>query len=409
MSHCPHKTLLHVDNFAHGTPREEIARLRNSGERLVWQEDEYARGGHWLVLQRDDIDTVLKTPADFTNNFGPLLEDFPEDLLAVQQESMTFMDPPRHRQYRSLIDPAFRPKALQAREKLIQHYAKDVIDSVVPRGQCEFVEEVAMQVPMRTILGLLGVEQTDYAYVANLTNVLVLSADPDFAASREEGFQASMELWQFGASLAQSLRDNPRDSISLSLLDTNVDGERMSNEQYAGFFLNLIVGGMETTRNTTAWMMYEFIRHPEQYAMLQADLSLVPGAVEETLRHRNTVVYLRRTATRDMTFGDKTVREGDKLVCLLASPSRNAAYFDDPDTFDITRSPKQIRRHYRTFGAGPHFCVGVHQSRMMLEAITREIAQRINSPRLLSEPLHFKSNFMDGFKRMDIAFEGPAD
>jgi len=116
MSQCPHATLLHLANFADGTPRAEIGRLRDSGERLVWQEDEYARGGHWLVLQRDDIDTVLKTPADFTNNFGPLLEDFPEDLLAVQQESMTFMDPPRHRQYRSLVDPAFRPRALQQRQ-----------------------------------------------------------------------------------------------------------------------------------------------------------------------------------------------------------------------------------------------------------------------------------------------------
>lgn len=405
MSQCPHSTLLHLANFADGTPRAEIGRMRDSGERLVWQEDEYARGGHWLVLQRDDIDTVLKTPADFTNNYGPLLEDFPEDLLAVQQESMTFMDPPRHRQYRSLVDPAFRPRALQQRQALIQRYAREVIDNIEQRGHCEFVGEVAMQVPMRTILGLLGVEEADYPVVANLANLLVLSTDPDFAADREEGFKASMELWQCGVALAKSLRDNPRESISLALLDTDVDGQRMTDEQYAGFFVNLIVGGMETTRNTTAWMMYEFIRHPRQYAMLQADLSLVPGAVEETLRYHNTVVYLRRTATRDMRFAGKAIREGDKLVCLLASPSRNGHYFDSPDTFDITRDPIHTRRQYRTFGAGPHFCVGVHQSRMMLESITQEIARRIDSPRLLREPARFKSNFMDGFKRMDIAFE----
>ena len=127
--------------------------------------------------------------------------------------------------------------------------------------------------------------------------------------------------------------------------------------------------------------------------------------MEETLRYHNTVVYLRRTATRDMRFAGKAIREGDKLVCLLASPSRNGHYFDSPDTFDITRDPIHTRRQYRTFGAGPHFCVGVHQSRMMLESITQEIARRIDSPRLLREPARFKSNFMDGFKRMDIAFE----
>ncbi len=402
---CPHATLLDIGNFAHGTPRAEIARLRKTGRRLLWQTDDYANGGHWLVLQRDDIDTVLKTPADFSNNFSPLLEDFPEDILAVQQESMTFMDPPRHRQYRSLVDPAFRPRAMVGREQLIQRYAREVIDAVIDRGECEFVEDVAMQVPMRTVLGLLGVPSEDYTYIADVVNVLTLSADPEYAASRDEGWAASMEAWQYGVKLAQAHRDNPRDSITLQMLDTEVDGQRMSNEQYAGFFLNLIVGGMETTRNTTAWMVYEFIQHPDQYAMLQDDLALVPNAVEETLRYRNTVVYLRRTATRDMEFAGEKISKGDKLVCILGSPSRNEAYFDNPDQFDITRNYKDTRRHYRTFGAGPHFCVGVHQSRMMLEAITAEIARRMSNLRLVGEPVHFKSNFMDGFKRMPIAFD----
>lgn len=402
---CPHSTLLDLQNFAQGTPRAEIARLLATGQRLIWQPDDYARGGHWLVLQRDDIDTVLKNPADFTNNFGPLLEDFPEDVLAIQQQSMTFIDPPLHRDYRGLVDPAFRPRALAARESSIRTLAAAVIDDVIDRGECEFVGEVALQLPMRTILGLLGVPESDFGYIADVVNRLTLAADPDYADSREDGFAASMEAWSYGVSLAQSHREQPRDSITMDMLDTAVGGRQMSNEQYAGFFVNLIVGGMETTRNTTAWMMYEFIRHPDQYALLQSDPSLVTNAVEETLRHRNTVVYLRRTATRDMTFADQAIARGDKLVCVLAAPSRDPRYFDDPDTFDITRNPAEARRHYRTFGAGPHFCVGVHQSRMMLEAITTEIATRIDNPRLLSEPVHFTSNFMDGFKRMPVAFD----
>lgn len=405
MHPCPHSTLLDLENFAQGTPRDDIARLRAGGQRLVWQEDPYSRGGHWLVLQRDDIDTVLKNPERFSNNFGPLLEDFPEDVLAIQQESMTFMDPPRHRDYRGLVDPAFRPRALAAREDSIRALAARVIDDVIDRGECEFVREVALQVPMRTILGLLGVEEDDYEYIADVVNRLTLASDPEYADSREDGFAASMEAWAYGVSLAQRHREQPRDSITMDMLSTAVDGQQMTNEQYAGFFVNLIVGGMETTRNTTAWMMFEFIRHPQQYALLQSDLSLVPGAVEETLRHRNTVVYLRRTATRDMDFAGQAIARGDKLVCVLASPSRDPKYFDEPDRFDITRNPAETRRHYRSFGAGPHFCVGVHQSRMMLEAITTQIASRMDRPRLLSEPVHFKSNFMDGFKSMRIAFD----
>ncbi len=405
MSACPHNTLLNIANFKQGTPRREIARLRQTGQRLVWQEDEYARGGHWLVLQRDDIDTVLKTPADFSSSVGPLLEDFPEDVLAIQQESMNFMDPPRHREYRSLVEEAFRPRALVGREDLIRRLARGVIDGIIDAGQCEFVEEVAMQVPMRTVLGLLGVKEEDYGYIARVVNVLTLSADPEYAESRDDGFAASMEAWEFGKRLAEDHRRNPRDSVTMDLLQTEVNGHKLGNEQYAGFFVNLIVGGMETTRNTTAWMVYEFSRHPEQYALLQANLDLVPNAVEETLRHRNTVVYLRRTATRDLELGGKNVKQGDKLVCLLGSPARNEDYFEDPDVFDITRDYKTIRRHYRTFGAGPHFCIGVHQSRMILEAITTEIASRMTNLRLLSEPEHFKSNFMDGFKRMHLAFD----
>ena len=153
---CPHGSLLDLANFEQGTPRAEIARLCKQ-HRVVWQADDYACGGHWLVLQRDDIDAVLKTPADFTNNFSPLLEDFPEDVLAVQQESMTFMDPPRHREYRSLVDFAFRPRALKVRAPMMKAMAKEIIDGVIDKGECEFVEEVALQLPMRVIYGLLGI------------------------------------------------------------------------------------------------------------------------------------------------------------------------------------------------------------------------------------------------------------
>lgn len=405
MDACPHATLLNLDNFVQGTPRQEVARLRNSGKRMIWQADDYANGGHWLVLQRDDIDHVLKTPADFTNNFGPLLEDFPEEALAVQQQSMTFMDPPLHRNYRNLVDVAFRPKALKARSPLIRQIAKEVIDSVIDKGQCEFVQEVALQTPMRAIYTLLGVNPDDYEYLAKLTNTMTLANDPDYAENRDAGFNASLEAYQFGVNLAENHRTHPRDSVTMDLLKTDIDGRKLSSEEYAGFFVNLIIGGMETTRNTTAWLVYEFIRHPEQYAMLQSDLELVPGAVEEILRLRNTVVYLRRTATRNMSFAGEKVVKGDKLICLLASPNHDEACFSSPETFDITRDPVITRRNYRTFGAGPHFCIGVHQARLILESITEEIAGRMGNLRLLSQPVHFKSNFMDGFKKMQIAFD----
>ena len=404
MTNCPHASLLNVGNFEQGTPRDEIARLRASGERLIWQEDEYANGGHWLVLQRDDIDAVLRTTEDFTNNYGPLLEDFPEDALAMNQGSMTFMDPPIHRQYRSLVDTAFRSKDLQQREPLIRDMARSVIDSVIDKGSCEFIEEVALQTPMRTIFKLLGVPESEFSQIADIANTMTLAADPEYAANRDEGFEASMQAYAYGLQLAEDHQRNPRDSLTMGLLNSEVDGQTLGPDQYAGFFVNLIIGGMETTRNMSGWLLYELIKHPEQLAKLQADPGRVPAAIEEILRHRNTVVYLRRTATRDMRFLNKDVRKGDKLIVVLGSPNRDPAYFDEPDRFDITRAPGQTRRNIRTFGGGPHFCIGMQQARLIMQALFEQIVTRMDNIELAADPVHFKSNFMDGFKRMPIRF-----
>lgn len=404
MASCPHASLLNLTNFEQGTPRAEIARLRGAC-RIVWQKDEYANGGHWLVLQRDDIDQVLKTPENFTNNFGPLLEDFPEEFLAEQQQSLTFMDPPRHRNYRALADYAFRPKQLQARLPIMQAMACDIIDTVIDKGECEFVQEVALQLPMRVMYSLLGVRERDFQRVVDLTNTLTLSSDPDYAADRMQGFIASMELIQFGEQLAADHRREPRDTMTMDMLNSEIEGRALDDREFGRFFVNLIVGGVETTRNTLAWLVYELIQQPEHYRALQADPSLVSNAVEEILRLQNTVVYLRRTATRDMAFAGQSIKKGDKLVCVLGAPNRDPAFFDKPDRFDIHRNPATTRRHYRTFGAGPHFCIGVHQARMNLEVMTREITQRMTNLRLLAEPVHFRSNFMDGFKQMPLAFD----
>lgn len=404
MSQCPFHRLLDLDTFSAGTPRETIAALRQQ-HRILWQTDDFATGGHWLLFQQEDIDFVLKNTELFTNNFGPLLEDLPPDLLPEQQQSLTFMDPPLHRRYRSMVDYAFRPKAIAVREALMREQARDIIDSVIHRGECEFVSEVAQQLPMRVMFTLLGVRSEDYQYVMDLTNTLALADDPEYAENRAAGFQASMELIEFGTALAADHRANPRDSMTMEVLQSELDGAKLTDREFGRFFNNLIVGGVETTRNTLAWAMYEFIRHPDQYRLLQNDPGLASDAVEETLRLRNTVVYLRRTATRATEVAGQLVQAGAKLVCVLGAPNHDPRFFADPTRFDITRPQREaVRRHYRTFGAGPHFCVGVHQARLNLVVMVEEIAARLTDLRLLEEPSHARSIFMDGFKRMPIAF-----
>lgn len=403
MAQCPFKPLLDFGKFSAGTPHELIGALR-SAHRILWEDDEFATGGHWLVFQQRDIDHVLQSPALFSSNFGPLLDDFPAPLLAEQQESVTFMDPPRHRVYRSLVEPAFRQTAMRQREPLMRALARDILDEVLPRGECEFVQEVAMQLPTRVIFAVLGVPAEDFARVADLTNTLALADDPDFAENRQAGFAASGMLMQYGTALAASHRRTPRDSLTMTLLGSQAEGHKLSDVEFGRFFNNLIVGGTETTRNTLAGAMYEFIRHPEQYALLQQDPALVTGAVEEVLRFRNPVIYLRRTATQDQELAGQKISRGAKVVCVLGSPNRDPQFFARPDEFDIRRPVEHTRRHYRTFGGGAHFCLGIQQARLNLTVMIGEMARRLHQPRLLAPPRQARSIFMDGFKELRVAF-----
>ncbi|HQR04494.1 MAG: cytochrome P450 [Proteobacteria bacterium] len=404
MHPCPAHTLLDLDVFARGTPRDTIDRLREQ-HRILWEPDGFATGGHWLLFRQEDIDHVLKTPELFSSGFGPLLDDFPPELLVEQQKSMTFMDPPLHRKYRGLVDHAFRLKSLEAREGGMRRIATGIVDTVIDKGRCEFISEVATQLPMRVMYDLLGVEVADYRYVADLTNTLALADDPDFAENRAAGFHASLALIEFGTRLAADHRRNARDSLTMEVLGAEIDGERITDREFGCMFNNLIVGGMETTRNTLALGIHQFILQPDQYRLLEQDPELVPAAVEEILRYRNTVIYLRRTATKDLELAGEQIRKGDKLVCILGAPNRDPDFFEEPDRFDIRRPLQNTRKHYRTFGQGGHYCVGVHQARLNLKVMLEEIIRRMTNFRLLAEPRYARSIFMDGFKEMHVAFD----
>lgn len=404
MSQCPAQSLLNLENFAHGTPRADIAELRRR-HRIVWQVDEYANGGHWLVLHKDDIDQVLRDPARFSSSFGPLLEDFPPELLPLQRLAMTFMDPPEHRNKRALVDYVFRPNVLDERKPMMQKKVTAIVDGIIDRGQCEFVGDVAMHLPVHVTFTLLGVPEADYTYLIGLINTMTLANDPDYAGNRNDGFMAIGEFMAWASKLAADHRANPRDNLTMDLLNAQIDGARLTDDEFAVVFQGIIIGGTETTRNTLSWLMYELIRHPDQLAMLQHDPALIPNAVEEILRHRNTVVYLRRTATVDCEFAGESIKRGDKMICMLSSVNRDETLFNDPDRFDIARDATFTRRTMRTFGYGVHTCLGQQQARLNLEMMTHEILSRMTNFRLLEEPTHFRSNFMDGFKKMPLAFE----
>lgn len=406
MSQCPVSHLMNLENFKQGTPYELLTRCRQ-GPSVCWEEENVsARGGHWNVFRKEDIDVVMKNPTVFTNSKGPFLEDSPPELLEGEMQSLNLLDPPRHRQNRSIVDYAFKPAMIKAKEAGIRAIARELVDAMVEQNQCEFVSAVAAALPLKVICEILGVPEDEREYVYEIVNISVLAQDPDFSTSRDEGFDAHRKIIEYGTRLAAEHRKQPRESLTMEVLSAEAEGEKLSDHEYGLLFHNLIVGGIETTRNAISFGLYELIRHPDQFEWLQNNLELVDDAIEEILRYHAPTAYYRRTALQDTELGGEQIKQGDTVICWLSSANRDEASFEKSDDFDITRNQREpIRRHYRTFGVGPHFCVGVHLARLELKIIFEELMPRIKNVQLVEPPKHALSMFNDGFKEMRIRFE----
>ncbi len=403
MTQCPFNPLVSREGFKNGTPHAEIARLRAT-QRIVWESNDSIAGGHWLVLHRDDIDAVLRDPARFSSSFGPQLDDMPEAMLPMLQLGISFMDPPEHRSKRALVDHAFRPQALEARKEMMQKKVSEIIDSMIDKGHCEFVQDIAMHLPVYVTFKLLGVHESDYARMFGWLDTIRLASDPDSGHTIEEAYGAFLEISVYAAQLAADHRNNPSDSLTTTLLDTPIDGHRITDEEYATLFISILIGGVETTRNVLSWLFYELIQHPDQLRMVQNNFDLIPNVIEETLRFHSPVAFMRRTAMAAGEFAGEQIKRGDKLLCMFASVNRDPAHFENPDRFDITRDPVNTRRTMRSFGFGVHTCLGQHQARLNLAMMTREILSRMTDFKLPVEPTYIYSAFGDGMQKMPFAF-----
>ena len=390
--------LCDLDRFCEGVPHDMFKVLREQAP-VFWHREPNGRG-FWVVTKYADVAAISRDPRTFSSYGGTNIFDLKEDELAQTRMIMLNMDPPAHSKYRRLVNEGFTPRRVAMLEPRVRDMARLIVDGVAAKGECDFVTEVAAELPLQVIAEFLGVPHEDRHNLFEWSNLMIGFDDPEFQTSREDGKAAAAQIYLYANKLALERQDRPRDDLVSVLMRGVVDGEQLTEMQFDMFFLLLAIAGNETTRNLISGGMLALIEHPQQRARLLADPSLIAKGVEEMLRWVSPVMHFRRTATRDVELRGQQIAKGDKVVIFYPSANRDEEVFPNADQLDVGRTPNE----HLAFGIGEHFCLGANLARLEIRIIFEEILRRLPDIELAGPVTRLRSNFIGGIKRMPVRF-----
>ncbi len=399
--------LLDRDRFTRGIPHEWFTWLR--ANEPVYHHAEPDGPGFWVITKHADVIVCNRDAQTFSSaqKRGGVIS-LEESTMAQSElddmagNIMLMMDPPDHTRYRKLVNRGFTPRMIGMLQPHIRELAVGILDQALAGGTCDFVVDVAAELPLEVIAELIGVPREDRHKIFEWSNRMIGSEDPEYLVSQEDLMNAQVEMFMYAQSLAEQRRKEPKDDIITALLSAEVDGDSLSDMDFNLFFLLLSVAGNETTRNAIAHGMNAFLENPDQCDRLVADPSgRITLATEEILRWASPVMYFRRNATRDFELRGHTIRSGDKISLWYISANRDEDVFDDPFRFDIERDPNP---HIAFGGGGPHFCLGAQLARLEIQVLFEELARRVPRVEALGEPALLRSNFIGGIKHLPVRF-----
>jgi cholest-4-en-3-one 26-monooxygenase len=281
----------------------------------------------------------------------------------------------------------------------IREMVTKILEPAIERRDCDFVTDVAAELPLQVIAEMLGVPFEDRHMLFEWSNRMIGSKDPEYAVSQDKVQQAAIEMYMYSNELAKKRREEPRDDIVTALLKADLDGDKLSEMDFNVFFLLLAVAGNETTRNAMSHGMHALIEHPDQFAMLADNPALVPSATEEILRWASPVMFFRRNVTKDTELRGQKFKAGDKVSIWYISANRDEDIFPNPFAFDIRRTPNQ---HVAFGGGGPHFCLGASLARMEMSILFEELVKRVASVERTGPVKRLRSNFINGLKHLPV-------
>ncbi|MEV5750728.1 cytochrome P450 [Actinoallomurus sp. NPDC052308] len=350
----------------------------------------------WGVASYADVKSVSRRPDVFCSGEGirPDTSNLP---------MMIDMDDPEHKLRRKLVSAGFTPRRVAAQREYLRRICDEIIDSVCESGECDFVHDIAAQLPLIVIGDALGFPREEreslLTWSDDMLRALTGGDDPGLL---EHATRAFTGFTEFASSTIADRRACPRDDLISVLINATVNGERLDHESLIQESLLILIGGDETTRHVISGGAWQLFLHPEQRQKLVDEPALIPTAVEEMLRWVSPIKNMARTATRDTVLHDRRVAEGDKLLLLYPSANRDPRVFADPDVFDVTRTPNE----HLAFGNGPHFCLGNSLARLELTVLFERLLIRLPDLEPLSrdEPAHRPANFVSGYEAMPVRF-----
>jgi cytochrome P450 len=382
--------------FESRVPYEAFSELRRRAP-VAWHP--YKDGPGFLALTGyDEVQAVSRDSETWSSQANGIVFELPTpEQRATLGLIMLQMDPPRHTEFRKLINKGFTPRQVARLNDHVADLARQIVNDVIEQGECDFANDVAGALPSSVIAEMLGIPVEDGRRLYELVEI-INNGNWDGDGVFE---QALTEMFQYGTELATRKRADPGDDVATSLLQAEVDGQSLNDMEFNMFVLLLINAGGETTRNLVAGGILALLEHRDEWQRLTADPSLMPSAIEEMLRYVSPVMVFVRTATKDTELRGIPVKVGERAAMFYVSANRDETRFGDPNRFDISRAPNP---HFAFGGGGTHFCLGANLARVEASAIIPEVLERMGGLELAGPVERTRSNQMNGIKSMPVRF-----
>jgi cholest-4-en-3-one 26-monooxygenase len=388
-------------------PVSELAHLRKT-EPIHWVDvpdgcGGFEDNGYWLLAKHADVKEVSRRSDVFSSWQNGAIPTWPKEMtrdsVELQRSVMLNMDAPHHTRLRKIISRGFTPRAIGRLENELAQRAQNIAKAAAAAGSGDFVEQVSCELPLQAIAGLLGVPQEDRDKLFRWSNEMTGGEDPEYADV--DPAQSSMELIMYAMAMADERGKNPTDDIVTTLIQADIDGEKLSDDEFGFFVIMLAVAGNETTRNSITHGMIAFANNPDQWELFKKDRPST--AADEIVRWATPVTAFQRTANEDTELSGVQIKKGQRLVMSYRSANFDEEVFDDPYSFNILRDPNP---HVGFGGTGAHYCIGANLARMTINLIFNAVADHMPDLSSISEPERLRSGWLNGIKHWEVNYTG---